>query len=50
MVLTLALKKVMCHEIRDYVRLVDVASLVERGMRESSAAYELKKRSMLHTS
>jgi len=32
-------------EIKDYARLVEVASLAERGIRESAAAYELKKRS-----
>jgi hypothetical protein len=37
-------KRVMCHEIRNFVKLVDIASVVERGMRESSAAYELKTR------
>jgi hypothetical protein len=39
-------ERVMCLEIKDYVRLVDVASIAERGMRETSAAYEQKKRSM----
>jgi hypothetical protein len=37
-------KRVMCHEIRNFVKLVDIASVVERGMRESSTAYELKRR------
>jgi len=35
---------VMCHEIRNFAKLVDIASVAERGMRESSAAYELKRR------
>jgi hypothetical protein len=34
----------MCHEIRNFVNLVDIASVAERGMHESSAAYELKRR------
>jgi hypothetical protein len=37
-------ERVMCHEIRNFVKLVDIASIAERGMRESSAAYELKRR------
>jgi len=37
-------ERVMCHEIKDFVKLVDIASVAERGMRESSAAYELKRR------
>jgi hypothetical protein len=32
-------ERVMCHEIRDFVKLVDIASVAERGMRESFAAY-----------
>jgi hypothetical protein len=38
-------ERVICLEIKDYARLVEVASLAERGIRESAAAYELKKRS-----
>jgi hypothetical protein len=38
-------ERVVCLEIKDYARLVEVASLAERGMRESAATYELKKRS-----
>jgi len=34
-------ERVMCHEIRNFVKLVDIASIAERGMHESSAAYEL---------
>jgi hypothetical protein len=30
--------KVICLEIKDYTRLVEVASLAERGIRESTAA------------
>ncbi len=33
----------MCHEIKDYARLVEVASLAERGMRETAAANKLKR-------
>jgi len=33
------------HIKEDYARLVEVASLAKRGIRESVAAYELKKRS-----
>jgi hypothetical protein len=32
----------MCHEIKNFLKLVDIASVVERGMRESFTAYELK--------
>jgi hypothetical protein len=38
-------ERVIYLEIKDYARLVEVASLAERGIRESTAAYELKKRS-----
>jgi len=37
-------ERVMCHEIKNFVKLVDIASVAERGMRESFAAYELKRR------
>jgi hypothetical protein len=37
-------ERVICLEIKDYARLVEVASLAERGIRESAAAYDLKKR------
>jgi len=36
-------ERVICLEIKDYVRLVEVASLTERGIRELAAAYDLKK-------
>ncbi|XP_062166984.1 uncharacterized protein LOC133873276 [Alnus glutinosa] len=36
-------ERVICLEIKEYARLVEVASLAERGIRESAAAYELKK-------
>lgn len=36
-------ERVMCHEIRNFVKLVDIPSVAERGMCESSAAYELKR-------
>lgn len=39
------MERVICLEIKDYARLVEVASLAERGIRESTAAYDLKKRS-----
>jgi hypothetical protein len=38
-------ERVICLEIKDYARLVEVASLAEKGIQESAAAYELKKRS-----
>jgi hypothetical protein len=38
-------ERVICLEIKEYARLVEVASLVERGIQESAAAYELKRRS-----
>ncbi|XP_062170953.1 uncharacterized protein LOC133876716 [Alnus glutinosa] len=38
-------ERVICLEIKDYARLVEVASLAKRGIRESAAAFELKKRS-----
>jgi hypothetical protein len=38
-------ERVICLEIKDYTRSVEVASLVERGIWESAAAYDLKKRS-----
>jgi hypothetical protein len=37
-------ERVMCHEIGNLVKLVDIASVAKRGMRESSAAYEPKRR------
>ena len=39
-------EKVVCHDIKNYARLVKIASLVERAIRETSVAYEHKKRSM----
>jgi hypothetical protein len=33
---------VICLEIKNYARLVEVASLAERGIRESAAGYKLK--------
>jgi hypothetical protein len=39
-------ERVVCHEIKNYARLVNVASLAERAIRETSAAYEHRKRSM----
>jgi len=38
-------ERVICLEIKEYAGLVEVASLAERGIWESVAAYELKKRS-----
>jgi hypothetical protein len=43
-------ERVLCHEIKDYARLVEVASLAERGIRESAAAYDMKKQSKQQTS
>jgi hypothetical protein len=37
------MERVICLEIKDYARLVEVASLAERGIRESAVAYDLKK-------
>jgi hypothetical protein len=37
-------ERVMCHEIRNFVKLVDIASVAGRGMHESSTTYELKRR------
>jgi hypothetical protein len=39
-------ERVMCHEIRNFVKLVNIASVAERGMRESFTAYKLKRRAM----
>jgi hypothetical protein len=36
-------ERVMCHEIRNFVKLVDIASVAEGRMRESSTSYELKR-------
>jgi hypothetical protein len=33
----------MCHEIKDYARMVEVASLAERGMHEKATANKLKR-------
>jgi hypothetical protein len=41
-------ERVICHEIKDYARLVEVSSLTERGIRESAAAYDLKRRLKQH--
>jgi hypothetical protein len=43
-------ERVICHEIKDYARLVEVASLAERGIRESATAYNLKRRLKQETS
>jgi hypothetical protein len=43
-------ERVLYHEIKDYARLVEVASLAERGIRVLVAAYDMKKRSKQHTS
>jgi hypothetical protein len=37
-------ERVMCYVNKDYVRLVDVASLAEKGIRESDATYKKKKK------
>jgi len=36
-------ERVICHEIKDHARLVEVASLAERGIRESAVAYNLER-------
>jgi hypothetical protein len=41
---------VLCHEIKDYARLVKVESLAKRGIRELAAAYDMKRQSKQHTS
>jgi hypothetical protein len=38
--------KVICHEIKDFTRLVDVASLAERSLNDVVAAFARKKRPM----
>lgn len=43
-------ERVICHEIKYFARLVEVASLMEKGIRESAAAYDLKRRSTQRTS
>jgi hypothetical protein len=39
-------ERVVYHEIKNYARLVNIAFLAERAIRETSAAYEYRKRSM----
>jgi hypothetical protein len=36
-------ERVTCHEIKDYARLVEVASLAERGIRKIAGAYDQKR-------
>jgi hypothetical protein len=36
-------ERVICLKIKDYARLVKVASLAERGIHEMTAAYKLKR-------
>jgi hypothetical protein len=36
-------ERVMCHEIRNFVKLVNIVSVAKRGMCKSFAAYELKR-------
>jgi ribosomal protein L37AE/L43A len=43
-------ERVICLEIKDYARLVEVASLAERGIRELAAAKDLKRRLKQQTS
>jgi hypothetical protein len=43
------IKGVICHEIKDHVKLVVVASLAKRGIREP-AAYDLKRQQKQQTS
>jgi hypothetical protein len=38
--------KVICHEIKDFTKLVDVASLAERSLNDAVAAFARKKRPM----
>jgi len=39
-------ERVIYHEISNFVKMVDIASIVEKGMRESSTTYELKRRAV----
>jgi hypothetical protein len=43
-------ERVLRHEVKDYARLVEVASLVERGIHESAVAYNLERRTKQQTS
>jgi hypothetical protein len=43
-------ERVMCHEIKDYARLVEVASIAERGIRKVAAANDLKRKLKQETS
>jgi hypothetical protein len=43
-------ERVICLEIKDYARLVEVSSLAKRGIRESAVAYNLKRRLKQQTS
>ncbi len=36
-------ERVICHEIKDHARLVEVASLAERGIRENSSSLWFEK-------
>jgi len=43
-------ERVICHEIKDLARLVEVASLAKRGIRESAATYNLERQEEQQTS
>jgi hypothetical protein len=43
-------ERLICLEIKDYARLVEVVSLAERGIRKSIAAYKLKRQLKQQTS
>jgi hypothetical protein len=42
-------ERVMCHEVKDYARRVEIASLAKRGIQESAVAYDLKRQSRTQT-
>ena len=39
-------ERVVCHEIKNYARLVNISSLAERAICETYVAYKHRKRSM----
>jgi len=43
-------ERVICHKINDYARLVEVASLADKGIYKSAVAYDLKRQLKQHTS
>jgi hypothetical protein len=43
-------ERVICHDIKDYARLVEVSSLAEKGIRKTGATYDLKRKQKQQTS